>query len=261
MPTSSASVAGDFDDIDMFQLARDLASQRKESAALRENPIPDEVDRCSSNLGGSGAERGTAAGPGPEPADSSKSAASGFAGPSDGSAATAGADSSSKEGMPSKAQVPQQKGTSGEGAQLMPSQQMDQGRKGHPVPDMGSAAATASITEATAKIKAFERTSAQSTAPDLASQDRSARHTESALQPNMDDIDQLAAGMGRPLAQDRAARAGGKEAAHNQALEQSSTEVRVQEAKQARKQAKRARQRARRAQGVSSDAHTAVSKV
>ena len=133
MLTFSTSVAGDLDNIDMFQLARDLASQRKESAALRGNPIPNEVDRCSSNLGGSGAERGIAAGPGPEPADSSKSAAKGLVGPSDDSAATAGADSSSKEGMPSKAQVPQQKDTSGKGAQLMPSQQIDQGR----VPDMG----------------------------------------------------------------------------------------------------------------------------
>lgn len=77
----------------------------------------------------------------------------------------------------------------------------------------------------------------------------------------MDDIDQLAAGMGRRLAQDKAARAGGKEAAHNQALEQSSEEVRVQEAKQARKQAKRARQRLRRAQGAASDVDTAGSKV
>ena len=261
MLTFSTSVAGDFNDIDMFQFARDLASQCKESAALRGNPIPDEVDRCSSKLGRSGAERGTAAGPGPEPADSSKSAASGSVGPSDGSAATAGADSLSKEGMPSKAQVPQQKDTSGEGAQLMPSQQMDQGRKVHPDPYMGVAAATASITEAIAKIKAFESTSAQSTAPSLARQDRSAKHTESALQPNMDDIYQLAAGMGRRLAEDRAAKAGGSEAAHIQAVEQSSTDVSVQEAKQARKQAKRARQRARRAQGAASDADTAGSKV
>ena len=258
--TFDTSVAGDLDNIDMFQLARDLASQSKESAALRGNPIPDEVNRCSSNLGGSGAERGTAAGPGPEPADSRKSAASDIVGPSDGAAATAGADNLSKEGMPSKAQVPQQKDT-GKGAQLMLSQQMDQGRKGHPVPDMGIAAATASIFEAIAKTMAFESTSAQSTAPPLARQDRSAKHTESALQPNMDDIDQLAAGMGRRLAEDRAAKAAGNEAAHNQALEQSSTDVSVQEAKQARKQAKRARQRARRAQGAACGADTAGSKV
>ena len=143
---SSTSVAGDLDDIDMFQFARDMASQRRESAALRGNPIPNEVDQCSSNLGGSRAERGTAAGPGPEPAGGSKSAASGFVGPSDGSAATAGADSSSMDGMPSKAQVPWQKDTPGKGALLMPSQQIDQCRKGHPVPDMGVAAATASTT-------------------------------------------------------------------------------------------------------------------
>ena len=161
--------------------------------------------------------------------------------------------------MPSKAQVPQHKDTSGQG-KLMPSQQMDQGRKGHPVPDMGVAAATAVITEAIAKIKAFEITPAQLTLL-LARQDRSARHTESALQPNMDDIDKLAAGMGIRLAEDRADKDGGKEAAHDQALEQSSTDVRAQEAKQARKQAKRARQRARRAQGAASDADTAGSKV
>ena len=165
--------------------------------------------KCRSVLCGSSAESETGADSKPETAGSSKSGASCSAGRRVSSTASTGAVSSSVQGMPGKAQIPQPN-TFGGGAFQMPSQLLGQGRIGHAVPGIGAVAVTTSMPEATAKT------------------------------------------------QDKAAQAGGREAASNHDLEQSSPELAAQGAKQARKQAKRARQRARRAQGAAVGADSKV---
>ena len=256
MLTSSTFLAGNLDDIKFLQLAREMASQRKEAVALRGNSISCELEleRCNIDSGGSSAERGTATGPRSEPAGSSKSAASGSAGPRDGSAATAGAESSSVKGIPGKAQPM----TSVQEACRTPSQLIVEGRRGDPAPHTGAAAATASMSEAPAEAWAVQSLCTEVAAQTPTRQDNSAAHRDGALQPGLNETDQLAAGVEEGLAQNKSARAGGWNTGANEAREQSGPELAAQEAKQTRKQAKRARQRARKAQGTAADADSKV---
>ena len=238
--------AGQLDNINYLELAHEVASQRSGSDILLRNVMPDGLIKCGYGNGGSSADGGKAAGLQPEPAGSGKSGASGAAGRRDGTAAAAGADSSSVEGMSSKAQMPQPY-SSGREASQMPSQQLDQDAMGDPVPDVGEAAVSTAMTKATAESQGDQSHPAESAAQDLTRQDRNARHCEGASQP---DLDSRLAVAKEQLAQAKAAWAGGQEAALDEAPEQSNPEVAVQRAKQLRKQAKRARQRTRRAQGA-----------
>ena len=142
--------AGQSDAIDIEEIESALVSQRKAFDATMESFKSGSFKKCCSMLGGSSAEKRIAAGPRPETAGSSKGGASCSAGRRNGSTATAGADSLSVEGMPGKAQVPELD-TPGEGAGEMPGQLLDQGRMGHTVPDIGAAAATAPMPEASTK--------------------------------------------------------------------------------------------------------------
>ena len=223
-----------------------MASQRSGSDILLKNVMPDGLIQCGSGNGGSSAGEKSAAGLKPEPAGSGKSGASGAAGRRDGTAAAAAADSSSVEGMSSKAQMPQPY-SFGRKASQMPSQQLDHGAMGPPVPDMSEAAVSTAISKATAQLHAVQSHPAESAAKDLARQDTTARHSKGASQP---DLDPRPAGAKEQLAQAKAAWAGGQEAGLAEAPELSNPELAVQRAKQARKQAKRARQRAGRAQGA-----------
>ena len=142
--------AGQSDALDIEEIESALISQRKAFDATMESFKSGIFKKCCSMLGGSSAEKRIAAGPRPETAGSSKGGAGCFAGRRDGSTAAAGADSSSVEGMPGKAQVPELD-TPGEGAGQMPGQLLDQGRMGHAVPDIGAAAATTPMSEARTK--------------------------------------------------------------------------------------------------------------
>ena len=240
--------------MDVEELVNELISQSKAYDAMWDEFMAVGLKMCSSSLAGFSAERGSAAGPRLEPAGSSKSGANRSVGYCNGSAAATGADSSSAQGMPSKARV-SQPSTSRKGAQQMPSQLLDQGATGHPVPDMGGQAATASTTEATAKPQAVQSPPAESAAQDLTKQDRNAGHGKGSLPPDMNDIPGLIAWAKERMAEeDKAAQAGNQKAAPKEAPEQSELALAAQEAKQARKQAKRARQRARKAQGTAAGA-------
>ena len=241
---SCTSLAGQIDGLDVEELADELISQSKAYDTMWDKFMAVGIQMCSSTLADFSAQWESAAKASSKPAGSSRSGANCSAGHCNGYAAATGPESSSVQSMPSKAQV-SQPSISRKGARQMPSQLLDQGAMGHPVPDMGGQAATASMTEATAKTQAVQSPPAESAAHDLARQDRTARHSEGASQP---DLDPRLAAATEQLAQAKAAWAGGQEAAFNEAAEQSNPEVAVQRAKQARKQAKRARQRARRAQ-------------
>ena len=207
-------------------------------------------NRCKSILDGFNTSRRVAAGPRPEPADSSERKAGGSTGRCDGSAATAGTDSASKKGVPCKAQMPVPN-TPGKGASQMPGEPSDQDDMGHPDPDTGAVAAITLMTEATAGTQTAESPPAESAAQHLIRQASNARQRQNASLPHMHDADQLNAGAKERLAE-------GREAAPDQQSEQSGPELAAQEAKQARKQAKRARQRDRRASGAAAGADSKV---
>ena len=240
--------------MDVEELVNELISQSKAYDAMWDKFMAVGLKMCSSSLAGFSAERGSAAGPRLEPAGSSKSGASCSAGYCNGSAAATVADSSSAQAMPSKAQV-SQPSKSCKGTQQMPSQLLDQGAMGYPVPDMGGQAATASMTEATAKTQAVQSPPAESAAQDLTKQDRNAGHGKGSLPPDMNDIPGLIAWAKERMAEeDKAAQAGNQKAAPEKAPEQSSPELAAQEAKQTKRQAKRAKQRARKALGTAAGA-------
>ena len=114
------------------------------------------------------------------------------------------------------------------------------------------------MTAPTAKIQVVQIPPAEGTAAGCTRQDVSVRHGQGAQQPDLHDMDQLAAMAAERLPQDKAAQAAGREAAPDEAPEQSGPELAAQEAKQARKQAKRARQRTRRAQDAAAGADSKV---
>ena len=101
-------------------------------------------------MGGSSAEREAAAGSRLEPASSSNSGGSCFAGHPESSAAASWANSASVQGMPEKAHVPEPD-TSGGRACQMPGLLLDQGRMGHFVPDIGATITITKLPKATAK--------------------------------------------------------------------------------------------------------------
>ena len=140
----------------------------------------------------------------------------------------------------------------------MPDKLLDRDQMGYPVPDLGGATASTSLTKASTIYQAAQSPPTEDAAEDLTRQDMSARHREGTQQPDLNDMDQLAAMVREPLARVKAAQGEGQEAAPDQESEQSSPELAVQEAKQATKQAKRARQRARRAQGAAAGADSKV---
>ena len=248
---------GHIDALNLETFTSELKSQGEAYGAL-ETVLGGLHNRCKSILDGFSTSRRVAAGPEPEPADSSERKASVSTGRCDGSAATAGADSASKKGVSCKAQVPVPD-TSGRGASQMPGELFDQDDMGHPVPDTGAAAAATWLTEATAKTQAAQSPPAESAAQHLIRQDSRARQRQNALLPHMHNTAQLNAGAKERLAQeDSSAQAEGREAAPDQQSEQSSPELAAQEAKQARKQAKRARQRDRRASGAAAGADSKV---
>ena len=78
------------------------------------------------------------------------------------------------------------------------------------------------------------------------------------MQPDLHDIEQLAAMAVERLPWDKGAQAEGWEAALGEQPEQSGPEMAARKVKQARKQAKRARQRAQRAQGAAAGADSKV---
>ena len=240
--------------MDVEELVNELISQSKAYDAMWDEFMAVGLKMCSSSLAGFSAERGSAAGPRLEPAGSSRSGANRSAGYCNGYAAATGPESPSVQSMPSKAQV-SQPSTSRKGAQQMPSQLLDQGATGHPVPDMGGQAATASMTEATAKTRAVQSPPAGSAAQNLTRQERLARYREGSMLPDVTDIHDMRAWAAERLAQENmAAQAKGQEAAPEEAQEQSSPELAVQEAKQTKRQAKRAKQRARKALGTAAGA-------
>ena len=203
------------------------------------------------------AEREVAADTRSEPAGSSRNGASRSAGRRDSSAAVLGANSSFMQGVSCKATMPQPD-TSRKAACRMPGELLDRNRMGCHIPDIGGATASTAMTNASAQIHAAQKPPTESAAGDLIRQDRSARHREGTQQPDMNDMDQMAAMAVEPLARVKAAQGEGQKAAPDQGLEQSGPELAAQEPKPARKQAKRARQRARRAQGAAAGADSKV---
>ena len=128
----------------------ELMSQRKAHDALSHTYLFESPKRGSGPMGGSSAERGAAAGPRLEPASSSKSGDSCFAGRHDSSAVVAWANSATVQGMPDMAQVPEPD-TSGGKAYQMPGLLLDQGRMGHSVTDIGATITITKFPQATAK--------------------------------------------------------------------------------------------------------------
>ena len=251
------SLAGQIDGLDVEELADELISQSKAYDTMWDKFMAVGIQMCSSSLADFSAEWESAAKARSKPAGSSRSGANCSAGHRNGYAAALGPESSLSslvQSMPSKAQV-SQPSTSRKGAQQMPSQLLDQGAMGHPVPGMGGKAAPASMTEATAKTRAVQSPPAEGAAQDLTRQDRSTRHGEGSSPPDMNDIPGLIAWAKEQMAQeDRAAQAGNQKAVPEEASEQSSPGLAAQEAKQTKRQAKRAKQRARKALGTAAGA-------
>ena len=143
--------AGQNDAMDIEELMCEVVSQREALDANMKSFRCGLYQKCRSVLCGTSAESGTAADSWPETAVSSKSGASCSAGHCDGSSASAGAVSSSVEGMPGKDQMPQPN-TFG-GACQMPSRLLGQGRMGHAVPGTDAVTATTAMPKAPAKTQ------------------------------------------------------------------------------------------------------------
>ena len=234
-----------------------MHSQGEALKALSNKFMSEFLRRGGCSMGGFSAEREPAAAPRSEAASSGKNGASCSAGCREGSAATARVKISAVQGMPCKTQVPQPDASHKEACRV-PGKLLHQSRIGDPSPERGAAAVPISMTGPTAEIRVTQIPPAEGTAAGCTRQDVSVRHGQGAQQPDLHDMNQLAAMAAERLPQEKAARAACQEAAPDEVPEQSGPELAAQEAKQARKQAKRARQRARRAQGAAAGADSKV---